>query len=138
MIQVYIVIVLILLSMVLIAMMILLAAELRDFLLLLRLGSLTDFGNGLDREILIKLRYVQKVRVASRSTPSIIGLLILRHCRLISYKRREHEDRHLLPLRWLFRLNFNMKFGFDITCGPFKIILALLSAFHTLTCCLPV
>lgn len=61
MIQVYIVIVLILLSMVLITMMILLAAELRDFLLLLRLRGLTDFGNGLDREILIKLRYVQKV-----------------------------------------------------------------------------
>ena len=61
MIQVYIVIVLILLSMVFIAMMILLAAELRDFLLLQRLGSLTDFRNWLDREILIKLRYVQKV-----------------------------------------------------------------------------
>ena len=61
MIQVYIVIVFILLCVVFIAMMILLAAELRDFLLLLRLGSLTDFGNGLDREILIKLRYIQKV-----------------------------------------------------------------------------
>jgi hypothetical protein len=29
-------------------------------------------------------------------------------------------------------LNFNMKFGFDITCGPLKIILALLSSFDTL------
>ena len=67
MIQVFVVIVLILLSVVLTAMMILLTAELRDFLVLLRLRSLTDFRNGLDREILIKLRCwgIQKVRVAS-------------------------------------------------------------------------
>jgi len=44
-IHVYIVIVLILLSVVPTAMIILLAAELRDFLLFLRLRSLTDFLN---------------------------------------------------------------------------------------------
>jgi len=80
----------------------------------------------------LRYKWIQKVRVASRSTPSIIGVLILRHCRLISCKGREHKDRFLLPLRLVFRLNFDIEIGFDITCGPLKIILALLSSFDTL------